>query len=160
MENGERPPVVSKETAREMREEKRIDMAKKALDRFNVDPDYRFLHERISDLFADRLKSDLQSFNSGNMKNIGLSAKWCPSIDSSFDRSTLLCETITRKLFPKDSLFDRSTIPFFHFLLYHTISCSCVEATMSHLRGVDGNEEIGLRSGLVASIGVPVLEGS
>lgn len=29
-----------------------------------------------------------------------MAAKWCPSVDSFFDRSTLLCETIARKLFP------------------------------------------------------------
>ncbi|KAL8093844.1 hypothetical protein AgCh_035646 [Apium graveolens] len=30
-----------------------------------------------------------------------LAAKWCPSLDKSLDRSTLLCESIARKIFPK-----------------------------------------------------------
>lgn len=76
-------------------------MAKKAVERYGRDPDYRFLHDRISDLFAEHLKSDLQLLNSGNVNKISLAAKWCPSIDSSFDRSTLLCESIARKIFPK-----------------------------------------------------------
>lgn len=33
---------------------------------------------------------------------ITFAAKWCPSLYSSFDESTLLCESITRKVFPRD----------------------------------------------------------
>ncbi|CBI38184.3 unnamed protein product, partial [Vitis vinifera] len=80
---------------------RRLAMAKKAVERYGRDPDYRFLHDRISDLFAEHLKSDLQLLNSGNVNKISLAAKWCPSIDSSFDRSTLLCGSIARKIFPK-----------------------------------------------------------
>ncbi|KAM1760162.1 hypothetical protein ACFX12_003062 [Malus domestica] len=36
-------------------------------------------------------------------KEITLEAKWCPSLNASFDRSTLLCESIARKLFPRKS---------------------------------------------------------
>jgi len=32
-----------------------------------------------------------------------LAAKWCPSLDSSYDSSTLLCEAVARCLFPKGS---------------------------------------------------------
>ncbi|KAJ9709956.1 hypothetical protein PVL29_001439 [Vitis rotundifolia] len=92
---------AEKETARVCRKERRLAMAKKAMERYGRDPDYRFLHDRISDLFAEHLKSDLQLLNSGNVSKISLAAKWCPSIDSSFDRSTLLCESIARKIFPK-----------------------------------------------------------
>ena len=92
---------AEKETARVCRKERRLAMAKKAVERYGRDPDYRFLHDRISDLFAEHLKSDLQLLNSGNVNKISLAAKWCPSIDSSFDRSTLLCESIARKIFPK-----------------------------------------------------------
>ncbi|RVW32007.1 Uncharacterized protein L728 [Vitis vinifera] len=62
---------AEKETARVCRKERRLAMAKKAVERYGRDPDY------------------------------SLAAKWCPSIDSSFDRSTLLCESIARKIFPK-----------------------------------------------------------
>ena len=95
---------AEKETARVCRTEKRLAMAKKVVERYGRDPDYRFLHDRISDLFADHLKSDLQLLNSGNIgdiSKISLAGKWCPSVDSSFDRSTLLCESIGRRIFPK-----------------------------------------------------------
>ena len=36
----------------------------------------------------------------GKLNRISLAAKWCPSLYSSFDRITLLCETIAKKVFP------------------------------------------------------------
>ncbi|KAL8172273.1 hypothetical protein V2J09_024077 [Rumex salicifolius] len=108
-------PPITEERAREIRELQRIEKAKKAVDRFNLDQDYRFLHEKISDLFAERLKSDLESLNSGKENNISLAAKWCPSLDSSFDRSTLLCETIARKIFPRDSSPEYAEIEDAHY---------------------------------------------
>ncbi|XP_007213325.2 uncharacterized protein LOC18778929 [Prunus persica] len=38
-------------------------MANKAADRYHSDPDYRFLHDRVSDLMAECLKHDIQQFN-------------------------------------------------------------------------------------------------
>ncbi|KAK3018157.1 hypothetical protein RJ639_003827 [Escallonia herrerae] len=63
----------------------------------------RYLYERISDFFAESLKSDLQLLNSGELKKISLAAKWCPSLDSAFEKSTLLCESIARKIFSRES---------------------------------------------------------
>lgn len=101
--------------AAEIRQDKRADMAKTALERYIRDPDYRFLHDRISDLFSDRLKSDLEALNSGKTKNLSLAAKWCPSLDSSFDRATLLCEAIARKLFPKENYPEYAEIEETHY---------------------------------------------
>ncbi|KAF5746390.1 hypothetical protein HS088_TW06G00561 [Tripterygium wilfordii] len=92
-----------KERASAAREEKKINMAKKVVDRYSMDLDFRFLYERISDLFAECLKNDMKFLNSGELKKISLAAKWCPSIDSSFDRATLLCESIARKVFPREA---------------------------------------------------------
>ncbi|KAE9454796.1 hypothetical protein C3L33_13314, partial [Rhododendron williamsianum] len=88
--------------ARESREDKKVATAKKAIERYNRDPDYKFLYDRISDLFADILKSDIQHFNSNQLNKISLAAKWCPSLDSSFDKATLLCESVAKKVFPRD----------------------------------------------------------
>ncbi|KAH6807098.1 hypothetical protein C2S51_028206 [Perilla frutescens var. frutescens] len=52
------------------REEKRIERAKRVVERFNEDPHFKFLHEQVSDLFAQRI--------------------------------TLLCETIAKKVFPRE----------------------------------------------------------
>ncbi|PQQ00324.1 uncharacterized protein Pyn_14586 [Prunus yedoensis var. nudiflora] len=38
-------------------------MANKAVERYHGDPDYRFLHDRVSDLMAECLKHDIQEFN-------------------------------------------------------------------------------------------------
>ncbi|KAM5571115.1 hypothetical protein ABKV19_011635 [Rosa sericea] len=93
---------LEKEKVSAARLEKKIAMAKKALARYQRDPDYRFLHDRVSDLFADCLKSDMESLKNNNTNMIGLAAKWCPSLDSSFDRATLLCESIARKIFTRE----------------------------------------------------------
>ncbi|RYR68573.1 hypothetical protein Ahy_A03g015059 isoform C [Arachis hypogaea] len=77
-------------------------MAKKLLDRYNSDENFRLLHDSVSDHFADCLENDLQNLNSGALTKISLAAKWCPSVDSSFDRSTLLCETIATRIFPRN----------------------------------------------------------
>ncbi|OVA17402.1 protein of unknown function DUF2828 [Macleaya cordata] len=94
---------IEKEKASNLRWEKTIAKAKKAVERYNRDPDYRFLHDRISDLFAECLISDLQFLNSGKLNKISLASKWCPSLNLSFDQSTLLCESIARRIFPSDS---------------------------------------------------------
>jgi hypothetical protein len=86
-----------------LRNEKRIMMAKKAIERYNYNPKYRFLHNQISNLFAKLLKADLEYLISGQLTKISLASKWCPSLDSSYDRSTLLSESVARKLFPCDS---------------------------------------------------------
>lgn len=94
---------IEKQMTMRLRDQKRILMAKKAIEKYNNDEDYRFLYERISDIFARLLKSDLEFLNTGQIDRISLAAKWCPSLDSSYDRSTLICESVARKLFPYDS---------------------------------------------------------
>ncbi|XAR64343.1 hypothetical protein NMG60_11024647 [Bertholletia excelsa] len=96
--------------ARKSREEKRIAAARKAVERYSGDPDYRFLYDSVSDLFADCLKSDIQNLNSGRLNKISLAAKWCPSLDYSYDRSTLLCESIARRVFPRESYPEYESI--------------------------------------------------
>ncbi|TYK16024.1 GPI inositol-deacylase PGAP1-like protein [Cucumis melo var. makuwa] len=94
---------IEKEKASAERKLRKVSMARKVMERFQSDPNFQLLHDRISDFFTDCLKSDLQFMNSGDFTRISLAAKWCPSVDSSFDRSTLLCESIARKVFPRES---------------------------------------------------------
>ncbi|MBA0552966.1 hypothetical protein Golob_023736 [Gossypium lobatum] len=96
-------PNLEKAKARDLRKEKKISMAKKVIERYSRDPDFRFLYECVSDLFAACLKSDMEFLKSNETRKIGLAAKWCPSIDSSFDKSTLLCESISRKIFSREN---------------------------------------------------------
>ncbi|OIT27549.1 hypothetical protein A4A49_21303 [Nicotiana attenuata] len=104
-----------KQKARSAREQRKIEMAKKAFERYRHDPDYRFLHERVSDLFADCLKLDLELLNTRKLKDISLAAKWCPSLDSSFDKRTLLCESIARKVFTRESYPEYEGIEDAHY---------------------------------------------
>ncbi|KAJ8647552.1 hypothetical protein MRB53_000575 [Persea americana] len=70
------------EEARELRKNRTAEMAKGVLERYYSDSNYRFLHDKISDFFAESLKSDIGFLNSGEFKKIGLAAKWCPSLYS------------------------------------------------------------------------------
>ncbi|KAL8489015.1 hypothetical protein ACS0TY_025065 [Phlomoides rotata] len=97
-------------------EQKRIEQAKRVVDKFNLDPDFKLLHERISDLFALFLRSDMKLLNSGGSNKISLAAKWCPSLDSSFDRTTLLCETIAKKVFPRSEYPEYAAVEDAHYL--------------------------------------------
>ncbi|KAG8070039.1 hypothetical protein GUJ93_ZPchr0006g45632 [Zizania palustris] len=88
---------------------KRAETATRAVMRYKSDPTYRFLHDRTADLFADLLKEDMRKLADGKVREFSLAAKWCPSLDSSYDRSTLLCEAIARRLFPKGSSPELTT---------------------------------------------------
>ncbi|XP_059650875.1 uncharacterized protein LOC132297092 [Cornus florida] len=91
-----------REKAKVLRKERELAKAKKALDSYTDDQDYRFLHDKIAELFAERLKLDLKCLNNGMMNKISLAAKWCPSIDSSYDKSTLICRSIARRVFLRE----------------------------------------------------------
>ncbi|KAL3506109.1 hypothetical protein ACH5RR_031491 [Cinchona calisaya] len=81
---------------------KTVTKARKALDRYNRDFDYQFLYDNVAYLFAELLKADTELYNAGELYKISLASKWCPSLDSSYDRATLICESIARKVFPRE----------------------------------------------------------
>ncbi|KAM7479124.1 hypothetical protein LguiA_027337 [Lonicera macranthoides] len=80
-----------------------IAWAKRVVERYKSDSNFRFLHNQISKLFADLLNSDIRFLNSGQIEKISAASRFCPSLDSSFDKLTLICEGIARKLFPRES---------------------------------------------------------
>ncbi|KAL4185494.1 hypothetical protein AMTRI_Chr10g6230 [Amborella trichopoda] len=92
-----------KATVKEERKKKRLNHARIALERYDSDSQYRYLHDRISEIFAKLLVSDLNHANCGDIKSLSLAVKWCPSLDSSYDRITLICESIAKRIFPKDT---------------------------------------------------------
>ncbi|CAN6972639.1 unnamed protein product [Brassica rapa subsp. trilocularis] len=93
----------------------KISMGKDAFTRYSHDPEYRFLHERVSDLFSDLLRRDVEFLTSGETNKISLAAKWCASIDSSFDKATLLCESIARKIFPRETFPEYEGVEEAHY---------------------------------------------
>ncbi|KAK4587360.1 hypothetical protein RGQ29_024176 [Quercus rubra] len=106
---------LEREHARTMRKERVLAMAKKAFERYNRDPVYRFLHDAVSDVFAEMLKADMQALNEGKHRDISLAAKWCPTIDSAYDKSLLICESIAKRVFPKDSDPEYQTLEDAHY---------------------------------------------
>ncbi|KAL4628836.1 hypothetical protein ACB092_05G266600 [Castanea dentata] len=106
---------LEREHARTMRKERVLAMAKKAFERYNRDPVYRFLHDAVSDVFAEMLKADMQALNEGRHRDISLAAKWCPSIDSAYDKSLLICESIAKRVFPKESDPEYQTLEDAHY---------------------------------------------
>nr|POF02748.1 hypothetical protein CFP56_25107 [Quercus suber] len=111
----EKDPKARAEHARSLRNQRVLDKAKKAFERYNRDPVYRFLLDTISDVFAKMLKVDMQALNAGKLKEISLAAKWCPTIDSTYDKSLLICESIARRVFPKESDPEYQTLEKAHY---------------------------------------------
>ncbi|CAN6577843.1 unnamed protein product [Malus baccata var. baccata] len=70
---------------------------KKAVERYERDLNYRFLHDKVSDLFAKQLKSDIEKLKKGNICEISSVPYFCPSVDSSMERATLLVRDRLRK---------------------------------------------------------------
>jgi hypothetical protein len=81
-------------------------LAARALQMYNGDRNYRVLFDGVSEFFAERLRSDIDKVAAGKGGEVGLAAKWCPSLDSSFNQATLLCEAIARRMFPNPNLLN------------------------------------------------------
>ncbi|CAN6199592.1 unnamed protein product [Urochloa humidicola] len=91
-------------------------LAVQSLETYYSDGAYRFLLDCVAQFFADLLASDLEQLAPGGKKRkIGLAAKWCPTPGSSFDRTTLLCEAIARRLFPRNSSPDYADLSEEHY---------------------------------------------
>ncbi|XP_021725893.1 uncharacterized protein LOC110693074 [Chenopodium quinoa] len=102
---GEEKSEEEREKIRVLRFKKKNERTKKILRLYNRDANFRLLHDSISDVFVDLLRKDVELLKKGDLYNIGLAAKWCPTLDSTYDEVTLLCESIARGMFPKEE-FD------------------------------------------------------
>lgn len=105
-----------KEKAKALRREKEITKARKGLEKYNLDGNYRFLHDTISDFFAELLRADVENLSAGKLGDISLAAKWCPTVDSAYDKATLMCESIARKLFPRKKYPEYEGIEESHYV--------------------------------------------
>ncbi|CAL4887930.1 unnamed protein product [Urochloa decumbens] len=91
-------------------------LAVQSLETYYGDRSYRFLFDCVANFFADLLASDVKQLApGGKRRKIGLAAKWCPTPGSSFDRTTLLCEAVARRLFPRDSNPDYADMSEEHY---------------------------------------------
>ncbi|PHU21722.1 hypothetical protein BC332_06829 [Capsicum chinense] len=107
---------VEQEKARVLRKEKEVEKAKKALDKYNSDEYYRFLHDKISEFFAELLRADIEKLKLGKSNEISLAAKWCPTVDSSYDKATLMCESIAKRMFPRESYSEYNGVEEVHYV--------------------------------------------
>lgn len=94
---------LAKDEAAVLRKERRLQLARRAVDTYNKDPKYKSFYSAVAQVFADQLIKDLQALKNGEFYDISLASKWAPSLDLSYDRRTLLCEAIARRIFPKES---------------------------------------------------------
>ncbi|XP_070042271.1 uncharacterized protein [Nicotiana tomentosiformis] len=106
---------AEQEKARCLRKEKERAKAKEALEKYYSDGNYRLLHDKISDFFAELLRADIEKLNSGKVNEISLAAKWCPTVDSSYDKATLMCESIAKKMFPRENYSEYNGVEEGHY---------------------------------------------
>jgi hypothetical protein len=69
------------------KERKRQERKRSALSRYESDDAFCFLYDGVAKVFAEMLKSDVEHLRVGDTTKIGLAAKWCPSLRSSYDRA-------------------------------------------------------------------------
>ncbi|KAG5574831.1 hypothetical protein H5410_054965 [Solanum commersonii] len=81
--------IIPKGKAKRIRE-KTLAKANKFLDRYIEDYDFQFLYDKVSGFFVNALWKDVELYNEGKFYELSLAAKWCPSLDSSYDKSLLM----------------------------------------------------------------------
>ncbi|GAQ77987.1 hypothetical protein KFL_000060520 [Klebsormidium nitens] len=89
------------ERARVERKEREYELAARSVRVYAHNGSYRALHDTVADVFAEQLARDVDSLRAGRPYDVSLAAKWAPSPDKSYDRATLLCEAIARRMFPR-----------------------------------------------------------
>ncbi|KAK0607258.1 hypothetical protein LWI29_012262 [Acer saccharum] len=112
----EKKPVITKEEARVLRKAREAVQARKALEKYKSDSNYRLFYDSVCDVFADVLKSDMEFLKANELSKISLAAKWCPSIDSSYDKASLICEGIARRIFPRESDTEYEKLEEAHYI--------------------------------------------
>ncbi|KAM2699537.1 hypothetical protein EV1_038398 [Malus domestica] len=87
------------------------DLKQKDVQRCQNDPDYRLLHEFISDLFAESFKPNIEKLKQSNISDLDHDEYYCTeitdaavsclSMGTNFGDPTLLLESIAKKVFPR-----------------------------------------------------------
>lgn len=57
----------------------------------------------------------MKLYNEGKFYELNLAAKWFPSLDLSYDKSLLMCESIARKLFPCEEYVEYQDVEDAHY---------------------------------------------
>ncbi|PQQ20147.1 hypothetical protein Pyn_05137 [Prunus yedoensis var. nudiflora] len=86
------PPAPSREEI--------LAWARKAVEMYQCDPNYLILHDGQQQSINDDDEDETSAAECLEITSAGLS---CPDFDSDFNRNTLLCESIAKKVFPRES---------------------------------------------------------
>ncbi|KAJ8448123.1 hypothetical protein Cgig2_031847 [Carnegiea gigantea] len=70
----------------------------------------------VSDLFPELLRSDLESLRCGDVEARSFAAKDCPSNYSVCVRHSLICDSIAKKVFPRESILEYFDIEDVHYV--------------------------------------------
>ncbi|XP_074294187.1 uncharacterized protein LOC141621992 [Silene latifolia] len=106
---------IKKEKASVLRHERKNERAKNLLYKYSQDSSFRLLHDSISDHFGELLRNDIDLLKKDDVFNISFAAKWCPTLDSKYDETTLLCESIARRVFPKGEFEEYKDLEEAHY---------------------------------------------
>eukprot|EP00250_Pteridium_aquilinum_P011158 c19872_g1_i1 orf=204-2153(+) len=94
--------MIKKEMASQLRKQKREDMALRIQTKLREDPEFASLHEAVAEIFAKQLVADKKALEAKKDFDISFAAKWCPSLQKSYDLRTGLHHAIASRLFSKD----------------------------------------------------------
>ncbi|PWA40020.1 hypothetical protein CTI12_AA493010 [Artemisia annua] len=101
--NNRRDMRVVYESRMKKTREERVEENRKQMEKNKYEAK-RFRKEKESAM-KEKLfdRYDIELLNNGESMKISLAAKCCPSVDSSYDKALLICESIARILYPWDS---------------------------------------------------------
>ncbi|KAK4357026.1 hypothetical protein RND71_022636 [Anisodus tanguticus] len=74
---------------------------------------------------------DMKLYNEGKFYELSLAAKWCPSLDSSYDKTLLMCESIGTKLFPREDYIEYHDLEDVHYAYRVRDRLRCIYARIN-----------------------------
>ncbi|CAK9232270.1 unnamed protein product [Sphagnum troendelagicum] len=104
-----------KEQARKKRRIVTAELAERAVEKYSQDSRFKLLHSAVAQIFADQLAKDVLALAEKRQFDLSLAAKWAPSLDQSYDKRTLMCESIGRRLFLKSSFPEYADLEDAHY---------------------------------------------
>ncbi|CAM6010880.1 unnamed protein product [Sphagnum balticum] len=115
----EHDEVVKNEAMKEQARKKRrivtAELAERAVEKYSQDSRFKLLHSAVAQIFADQLAKDVLALAEKRQFDLSLAAKWAPSLDQSYDKRTLMCESIARRLFLKSSFPEYADLEDAHY---------------------------------------------
>ncbi|KAH7444190.1 hypothetical protein KP509_02G069100 [Ceratopteris richardii] len=90
---------MAKETASQLRRQRRKDMAGRVENKLRESPRLAALYNAVAEIFAKQLQADMTALNSDSLSEISFAAKWCPSQGKSYGLRTSLYQKVAELIF-------------------------------------------------------------